>query len=150
MRHAIKTLTLLSAAGLALATLNACTPVVKTHGNIVTADLETEIKPNETTRSDILAMFGSPTTKSVLSDLVWYYIGEQTEQTAFFRPDVVERNVLKVTFNMDETVEKVEVLNKDDGQSIYIIDRTTPTSGRKLNALQQILGNVGRFTPDGK
>jgi hypothetical protein len=33
----------------------------------------------------------------------------------------------------------------DDAQQIVPVDDTTPTLGRELGLLQQLLGNIGRF-----
>lgn len=143
MRYALKALALIGMVSLTVA----CTPVTHTRGNLSKVDPATEIIPGETSKSDILTIFGSPTTKSAFNNSSWYYIGERTEQKAFFRPDIVERRVVLVNFNEQDTVEELKILTEADGREVYIIDRETPTSGREMNAIQQILGNVGRFRP---
>ena len=56
-----------------------------------------------------------------------------------------------ITFNKDsELVESVNSLTLKDGKVVAFNGRETPTRGRELTILEQILGNVGRggFLPN--
>ena len=76
----------------------------------------------------------------------WYYIGARTEKTAFFRPDTVERKVVVVKFDEAGTVADVHELDQNAGKEVELVERTTPTAGRDMNFIEQMLGNVGRFS----
>ena len=72
-------------------------------------------------------------------------------RVAFKRPEVVARNVTQITFNKDsELVESVNSFTLKDGKVVAFNGRETPTRGRELTILEQILGNVGRggFLPN--
>ena len=43
----------------------------------------------------------------------------------------------------------MRVYGQEDGRTIAYVDRTTPTEGNELTLIQQLLGNLGRFNPEG-
>ena len=66
-------------------------------------------------------------------------------QHPFRRPVVTSRNVVAVTFDKDsEVVKTVDTMTLKDGKVIAFNGRETPTRGRQLTILEQLLGNVGR------
>jgi outer membrane protein assembly factor BamE (lipoprotein component of BamABCDE complex) len=129
--------------GLALA---ACSPSVDTRGNLADKDRLQQITPGVSTRDDVAAVLGTPSTMGTFDPNTWYYIGARTEKTAFFRPDTVERKVVVVKFDEAGTVADVHQLDQSAGKEVELVERTTPTAGRDLNFIEQMLGNVGRFS----
>jgi outer membrane protein assembly factor BamE (lipoprotein component of BamABCDE complex) len=138
------TVTAFALAGLALAA-TACDAPVKVRGHLPDPETMARITPGEHGRSDVVDMLGSPSTASSFRDRTWYYIGSKEEQIAFFDPDVLKRNVFAITFNEGDTVESTRLYTLADGQPVEPVDRITPTPGRDLTVLQQLLGNLGRF-----
>jgi len=58
---------------------------------------------------------------------------------------VSQRTVTEITFaEGDEKVANVRTLGLEDGRQIAMERRETPTRGRQLTILEQLLGNVGR------
>ena len=130
-----------------LLSLAACAPIVRSHGNIVTDDQLSQIHPGVSQQADVAAILGTPSAGGTFDPNQWYYIGQVTEKTAFFAPEVVERKVLRITFDQATgNVSKIEQLDKDAGQNVDLVARTTPTSGHDLGMMEQVLGNIGRFT----
>jgi outer membrane protein assembly factor BamE (lipoprotein component of BamABCDE complex) len=67
------------------------------------------------------------------------------ERVAFRRPKVVSRNVTAIAFNKEsEQVESVNNYTLKDGKVIAYNGRETPTRGREMTVLEQMLGAVGR------
>jgi hypothetical protein len=67
------------------------------------------------------------------------------QRVAFRKPTVISRNVTAITFNKEnEQVESVNNYTLKDGKVIAFNGRETPTRGRELTILEQLLGNVGR------
>ncbi len=124
--------------------VTACSPVVATRGNLADPERVAEIKQGSSRMEDVAAILGSPTAVGTFDQTVWYYIGQRTEKTAFFDPEVVERRVVVVRFDPAGTVAELKVLTEADGQEIEIVDRATPTAGREMTVLEQLLGNIGR------
>jgi outer membrane protein assembly factor BamE (lipoprotein component of BamABCDE complex) len=99
------------------------------------------------TRATILQRFGSPSTTAVFDQTTWYYVSATQEHTAFFKADVVERTVLAVKFDANDTVAEVHHYGLEDGRVIAYNDDVTPTRGRELGILEQIFGNIGSTPP---
>ena len=49
-------------------------------------------------------------------------------------------------FDANDVVASVNTYGMEDGRVIDLQTRTTPTHGRKLTVLQQVLGNIGKIT----
>jgi len=140
-------LTTLLAAGILTLTLGACSSTVATRGNMLDAQQLSTLQPGVTTRDDVAASLGTPTATATFDQSTWYYIGQRTEKTAFFMPTVVARKVVAVHFDDKGVVAKVDALGLEDGQTIAMVDRQTPTAGKELTVMEQMLGNLGRFNP---
>ncbi|WP_207478956.1 outer membrane protein assembly factor BamE [Arenibaculum pallidiluteum] len=138
----LRNATALGLLGLALA---ACSPTVNTRGNLAEADRLQQIQPGVSTRDQVAALLGSPSSTSTFDRNTWYYIGQRTEQTAFFNPEIIERKVIQIRFDDTGRVQEMKQLDASDGHEVALVERRTPTAGRELGILEQILGNVGRF-----
>ena len=68
---------------------------------------------------------------------------------AFFEPEILERNVLVVSFTDDGRVDEKKVYTLNDSREVDPVDRVTPTEGKTLSVFQQLFGNIGRFTGAG-
>lgn len=131
--------------------LFACTPIVRTHGNMVETDRLQQVNPGVSRQADVAALLGTPTAEGTFNPNEWYYVGQTTEKTAFMAPEVVKRSVVRISFNpADGTVAKVEQMDESSGQYVEVVDRTTPTAGHNLGVIEQVIGNVGRFSPPTK
>ncbi|MEO0391666.1 MAG: outer membrane protein assembly factor BamE [Pseudomonadota bacterium] len=135
---------------LATALMVGCSPIVNQRGNLVDDVRLSKVQVGEMNRVEVLNLLGTPTSRATFDDDIWYYIGQVTEKTAFFNPEVVERRILKLKFDQEGTLASLEELNLDDAQEIDVVDRETPTRGRELGVIEQLLGNLGRFNPGGE
>lgn len=142
MTNRFKTLLLVTATALSVA---ACTPTQATRGNIVEDHRMAEIKAGESSKTDVLRNLGSPTTQAPFDDNVWYYIGQKTEKSGIFDPEVVEEKIVVVAFSEEGMVQQIEELDSNR-VDIPIVRRKTPTGGHEVTIMQQLLGNIGRFS----
>lgn len=132
---------------LALGIAAACSPITTTRGNLTDADRVAQIKAGSSRMEDVQGLLGSPSHIGTFDQTVWYYIGEKAEKTAFLTPDIVERRVVVVQFDPQGVVTNVQRIDgADSGQEVELVDRTTPTTGRELTFVEQLLGSVGRFS----
>lgn len=134
---------LLAASALAAAAA-ACAPVTSYNGFQARDDKPADVKVGTDTRSTVLARLGSPTTRSTFGDPVFYYISQTVEREAYHRPRVIAREVTSIAFDKDEKVTEVKSYKLKDGYRIAYGDRETPTRGRQVNWIEQILGTIGR------
>lgn len=131
----------------ALLGLSACEYQVNVRGNMPDPEEVVEVLPGISNRADVAEILGSPSTVSTFEDQIWYYIGQRTEQLAFFAPETVDRSVLVIEFDDGGVVEATRFYSVEDGKVIDHVSRKTPTHGIELTVVQQLIGNLGRFTP---
>ncbi len=123
----------------------ACAPVVGNHGFQVVDVAPADIVAGTDTKETVMTKLGSPSAVSTFEDNIWYYISQTTERYTYNRPQVAQRSVTAITFNEgDDLVTEVRNLDLEDGQQLAMNSRETPTRGRQLTILEQLLGNVGR------
>ena len=131
-------------AALVLAT--ACEPIRRTHGYAPRPGELAEIKVGADGKADVAGKIGRPTTVGAFDNDEWYYITRSTESRAFLEPRVVSQEVVVVAFSDAGVAESVDSYGLEDGRVVNLVTKTTPTRGKRLTFLQQLLGNVGRFT----
>jgi outer membrane protein assembly factor BamE (lipoprotein component of BamABCDE complex) len=108
-----------------------------------------KIKSGEQTRSQVAELIGFPSSVSTFDDKTWYYISQVTVRQLFFKPKVVGQQVVAVRFDEKGRVAGVARLGLDEAREVEIVERTTPTASNEMSVLQQLLGNIGRFTDQG-
>lgn len=146
--HSISVRTILAFA--LLGTMVACAPTIDSRGNMPSPERLAQIQPGRFTKSDVTALLGTPASTSVFGDDRWYYISSKIETFAFFKPEELERQVVVIDFDKRGSVASVQKLTLDDGRMVDISSRETPTAGRDMTVLEQLLGNVGKFNSKAK
>lgn len=128
---------------IACALLTGCAAEISARGNLPTEEKLSQVTPG-LTREQVMQILGSPSTMATFTDQSWYYIGQKVEDYAFYRPKVLERQVVVIQFDEQDQVSEIKRLDKEDGKAVEMVDRTTPTVGRDLSIMQQMFGNLGR------
>lgn len=128
-----------------LVVLAACAKTAEVRGHMPDSVVLEQIRPGIQSHEQVRELLGSPSSVAVFGDEVWYYIGEQTESFAFYRPKVLERQVVAIVFNGSGIVEDVRYYGLEDSRKIALVERVTPTHGKRLGIFEQLLGNLGRF-----
>ena len=126
------------------AILGGCAPTSIYQGFQAIDARPTDVKIAEDTKSTVMSRLGSPTSVSTFDPNVWFYISQVTEYQSFYKPHTIRREVVAITFNKgDEKVAKVDNLTLKDGRVIAFNNRETPTRGRQLTVLEQLIGTLG-------
>ena len=144
--RAVRTFSLASLSALAVGavSLTACAPVTKYQGYQAIDEKPTEIKVGTDTKTTVRTQYGTPTAASSFDPDVWFYITQTSDQFGAYRPHVRTRDVVAVTFDKASGVVKsVDTFDMNDGRVIAYNGRETPTVGRELSVIEQLLGTVG-------
>lgn len=125
---------------------SACNPILRSHGYRYTLGQEPSIMPDEDTRESVLDRLGNPSTRGTFDENTWFYVSATRESLAYLRPVTRDRRIVAVRFSQDTgIVTDVVEYTLADGRMVDYVSRETPTRGRELSLLEQLLGNVGRL-----
>jgi len=135
---------------MAMFAVTACEKQVNVRGNIPHSADIAKIRKGFHKKSDVENLLGTPSAVATFEKETWYYIGGRVKTLSFFKPEFFDRKIIIVKFNgkgVVDTVEARDVPTTDE--EIKLVERETPTKGRELTIIQQLIGNVGRFsTPE--
>lgn len=146
---ALRRLCMVVALTCATALSSACAPVMETHGYFSKKEDLDAAREGGLSQREIEMMMGSPSTIAAFDPNTWYYIGSITNAFAWKAPVVISRHVVAIQFDEEtKTVKDVKEYTVLDGRVIAFSDDVTPTKGRELSVLEQLLGNVGRTSAD--
>jgi outer membrane protein assembly factor BamE (lipoprotein component of BamABCDE complex) len=134
---------ILFTSALLLSGLAACAPIRDVRGYIPDTETLSEVKIGADTRDSVQQKLGTPSSTATFGDPTWYYISTEQERYAFFTPDVTKRQILAVEFGEDGTVADMRRYGIEDGIVVALVDRETPSRGKEMGFLQQLLGNMG-------
>ncbi|MCF8503355.1 MAG: outer membrane protein assembly factor BamE [Caulobacter sp.] len=136
---------LAAAAAIVMTTTGGCMPMTNYSGFQAIEVNPADIKSGEDTKSTVMGKLGSPSAKSTFDPNIWFYMSQVTDRVAFYQPRVAQRNIFAITFDpATEQVMTVKAYTLRDGKVFAYNSRETPTRGRELSVLEQLLGNVGR------
>ena len=135
-------------AALAL-TMWACQPRIGTHGYVPDPEALARIEPGVHNRLEVAQFLGTPSTTAMFGEETWLYVTERREEFAFFKPEIIEQEVVVIAFDQTGVVDSIDQYVLADGILVDPVSRKTPTYGKQLGLLEQFLGNVGRFNNEG-
>jgi outer membrane protein assembly factor BamE (lipoprotein component of BamABCDE complex) len=130
-------------------TASGCSRTRDVKGYITDDQIMTMVQPGVDNRDSVMKTLGRPTVASNFDSKTWYYVSRQTQQWAFFYPQPKNQEVVIVRFDDKGNVSKVEKQGMDQIVSVDPTNDKTPTRGKEISALQQIFGNIGRYSPAG-
>lgn len=121
--------------------LSACAGQIDHHGHLFTdVDLQ-QIQPGMS-QDQVRLTLGTPDTTGAIDGDVFYYISSKRKTLPAGRPKVIDRKVVAIYFDNNQSVKEVGNYTLQDGRIINIVDGETPTYGKKLTALEQLFGNI--------
>ncbi len=130
--------------------LASCSPMVETRGHALEEMDFSQIIVGQAGQDDVRALLGSPSATSQFGTETWYYISERKETMAFLASEVADQKVVAVEFDGDKLVSNIEEYTKEAGKPVQFVSKETPTEGKELNAIEQMMGNFGRFNTPGR
>jgi outer membrane protein assembly factor BamE (lipoprotein component of BamABCDE complex) len=138
----------LVATGLLLA---GCTNPIDQRGNLPEPDRLAQIKPGHTDKAEVTQLLGSPSSVAAFDANTWYYISQKTRPFAFFTPSRVDQEVVAIDFDSKGIVRDLRRKTMADAEPIVPDPNATPAPGRTFSLMEQLIGNLGRFsgTPKG-
>jgi outer membrane protein assembly factor BamE (lipoprotein component of BamABCDE complex) len=144
LRTASGSIAPLAAAALLAMTLAACTSSTslvtkRTQGYEISDSAMAQIRPGQSQQLVTLVL-GSPQSTNTFGDQsAWYYVETKVRQTAFGMTMIDSRTVLVVYFDKNKKVVDKAIYGLQDGKTIAIESRRTPSYGEDRTFIDQIL-----------
>jgi len=127
--------------------VSACSAQYQNHGYVPTETEVTELIVGVDTRATVDDVVGPPSTSGLLGDGNYYYIRSRMKSFGMFRQKEIERQVLAISFNQDNTIANIERFGLERGRIVPLSRRVTDSSVVGNGFLRQMLGNFGKINP---
>ena len=144
LRTASGSIAPLAAAALLAITLAACTSSTalvtkRTQGYEISDSAMAQIRPGQSQQLVTLVLGSPQSTNSFGDQSAFYYVETKVRQTAFGMTMIDSRTVLVVYFDKNKKVVDKAVYGLQDGKTIAIESRRTPSFGEDRTFIDQIL-----------
>lgn len=133
-------------AGLALAGLVACSPVIRNHGYVPPQSDIAQLAIGDS-QEEVAALVGQPTAEGMLGERGWYYVQSRFRHFGYRAPVETDREVLAMSFTEDGRLSNIERFGLRDGRVVPLSRRVTGGPIQNIGFLQQFFGNLGNVNP---
>jgi len=127
--------------------LTACVADYRNHGHVPSEEELAEIKVGVDTRDSVSESVGVPSSSGVLDQSGYYYVATRMKHYGLKAPQIVERQLVAISFDTRGVVNGVERFSLQDGRVIPLERRVTSSSTSGKTFLRQLIGNLGNFSP---
>ena len=134
------------AAGFLALTLAACNVPADPRGNLPSEAQLKEVKPGVTDKATVTRLLGSPSSVGAFDGDTWYYISQKTKAVAFFKPELIDQEVVAIDFDKEGVVRDIRHRGMNDRVAVVPNPNATPAPGREFTFFEQLIGNFGRFS----
>ena len=132
-------------AGLAILAMTGCTALYRNHGYAPSDEDLTEVIVGVDTRDSVAESVGTPGATGVLNESGYYYVQSRVRHFAYRRPEVIDRQVVAISFDSRGVVSNVERYTLQDGRVVPLVRRVSSSNVADKSFLRQLFGNLGRF-----
>ena len=84
----------------------------------------------------------------LLTEEAWYYVQSEFKHNAFYAPEEIDREVLRITFDEEGLVENIERFGLEEGEVVVLSRRVTTSNTAGVSFLKQLLGNLGKINAE--
>ena len=127
----------------------ACSATYQNHGYVPPEQDLQQLVVGVDTRATVDDVVGAPSLSGMSDDGDYYYVRSRQRTFGMFRPEVIERQVLAISFNDNDTIANIERFGLEDGRAVPLARRVTDTSVVDSGFFRQLLGNLGNINPFG-
>ncbi|MFT6219658.1 MAG: outer membrane protein assembly factor BamE (lipoprotein component of BamABCDE complex) [Myxococcota bacterium] len=121
-----------------------CNPIEKRGYAFELSDYE-KLTEEISDKNDVLNFMGYPIFVSEVKDNeIWVYYSEDVKKVLFFRPEILDRQVMAITFDSQNVISKISNYDLDDQSDISFSQKYTEVKSQKKSWWSQIFGNIGQ------
>lgn len=130
--------------------LASCVSRVERHGYMFDMSGYDAVQVGVTNKEKLLKLMGSPTLITDfegdrLQDSRWIYYSEDVKHFLFFRPKIVERKIVVMSFDEADMVNHIKTIDlNDDKAKFKFAQNQTPVGDHQRGLLKAFFSNVGQ------
>jgi outer membrane protein assembly factor BamE (lipoprotein component of BamABCDE complex) len=124
---------------------SALQPPPQTRGNKIDPSQLSQLTVGVSSKTDVVALVGTPTQKAAFDDNTWLYVTETTRARLGRTLGVFGQEVVLIQFDDHGLLSKIMKSEALDADQTDIVGLTTPSPGTEASFMQQLLGNIGKF-----
>lgn len=128
-----------------LAITAGCSQLDRYHGFIPPAEELAALDVGQTTKGEVITLFGPPISERALESNTIYYASSQFQYFGPFAPREVDRQVLAIDFDSNDRVMNISRYTLEDGRVVVLDRRVTEDGINDVTFLSQLLGSFGRL-----
>ena len=128
---------------LACTLIAGCASQYRTHGYVPSEEDLQQIVLGVDTKATVEELVGVPSTAGVLRDSGFYYVESEVRHFAWRRPEVIDREVLSITFDSAGVVQNIERYGLEDGKVVPLARRITRSGDGEIGFIRKLFGNIG-------
>lgn len=132
---------------LCLVVLTGCSATYQNHGYVPMDEDLAQLVVGVDTRSTVDDVIGAPSTSGLLGEGDYYYVRSRIKHFGMMRPEVIERQVLAISFDNSDVIANIERFGLKDGRIVPLSRRVTDSSVSGKGFLRQMMGNLGNLNP---
>ncbi|MDO5756878.1 MAG: outer membrane protein assembly factor BamE [Rhodobacterales bacterium] len=133
---------------LALVTATAgCTSLYKNHGYVPPDEDLNRLVAGVDTRAKVDDLIGAPSAAGMLAGGDYYYVRSRVRTYGMKRPEVIDRQVLAISFDNAGVIANIERFDLQDGHTVVLSRRVTESSVEGKGFLASIMDNFGNINP---
>ena len=120
-----------------------CSSIRDHRGYLIDSALVDSVQPGVDNQTSVERALGRPTFISQFGEKAWYYVSQDTRQTAFRRPQTKDQTILRVRFDAAGTVAGVDKAGIEKVARLDPNGDKTETLGKNRGFLEDLFGNIG-------
>jgi len=95
-------------------------------------------------QNSVLGIMGSPTFKSQIEDETWFYMHEKTKSFLFFKPKIIERQILTLDFAGQNISDISKYSLEDQAQNFSFETKHSQVPEHKIGFFKSLISNIGQ------
>ncbi|MDB3891959.1 outer membrane protein assembly factor BamE [Alphaproteobacteria bacterium] len=124
--------------------LGACESKIASHGHTIDEVELAQVLPGTSTRVDVLANLGQPSFEGAFGSPKIYYVSQVMVEPPGGKKATDSRTIFVITFDKNDVVSEIDLLDETTGNIVAHLDATTPTPGDTYGFVDQAFSNLKR------
>ena len=127
--------------------VSGCAATYQNHGYVPTDEELIELVVGVDSRATVDDVIGPPSSSGLLAGGDYYYVRSRVRHYGMFKPEVIDRQILAISFDEAGTIANIERFGLEQGRVVALSRRVTNSSVVGNGFWRQILGNFGNLNP---